>query len=258
MDEEKGEVARKDNSNITERKCWLNCVIVCNQPKKIDFMDLFEHCTNCKVFHAIDDSNIKNAFIHLQNQFIHVNKKNQDRIQKLENYSMELALGLSENFELLNHIAKGNFDAVVHTDSQNELVRALNETINHTSEQLKKIIEQLKLTIEEMEIAIKEITGAGEEIRNIVKSINEISFQTNILAMNAAVESGRAGEAGAGFSVVADEVRRLAQIITENSNNTQELVNHIIEKIKFGEDVVDKRKSELGIIFNDKNDKRED
>ncbi len=80
--------------------------------------------------------------------------------------------------------------------------------------------------------SIEEISRAGDQIKQIIKSMESIAFQTNLLSLNAAVEAARAGEAGAGFAVVADEVRKLARGAGEAARNTGGLADEISTSIE--------------------------
>ncbi|MDE7288687.1 MAG: hypothetical protein K2N71_04165 [Oscillospiraceae bacterium] len=86
-----------------------------------------------------------------------------------------------------------------------------------------------------MEI-MQSISNYAEEIVKINSTIEDIAFQTNILALNASVEASRAGEAGKGFAVVADEVRNLAAKAGEASKSTAELIEHTVRTINNGTD----------------------
>ncbi|RNC82100.1 MAG: HAMP domain-containing protein [Phycisphaera sp.] len=85
-----------------------------------------------------------------------------------------------------------------------------------------------------MTSAMDEIKASSSEISKIIKVIDEIAFQTNLLALNAAVEAARAGEAGKGFAVVADEVRNLAQRSAEAAKNTASMIEESTQRADNG------------------------
>lgn len=88
--------------------------------------------------------------------------------------------------------------------------------------------------MEALKAAIDDISMSSRQIGGITKAIEDISFQTNILALNASVEAARAGEAGKGFAVVADEVQSLANKSTESAKNIAELIEKSIKQVQSG------------------------
>ncbi|MDM8538354.1 methyl-accepting chemotaxis protein [Desulfobacterales bacterium HSG17] len=102
----------------------------------------------------------------------------------------------------------------------------------------REIINTSNTFMNELTGAMDEISHSSEETSKIIKTIDEIAFQTNLLALNAAVEAARAGEAGAGFAVVAEEVRNLAMKSKTAARDTSGLIENIVKKIKGGAETV--------------------
>ena len=120
--------------------------------------------------------------------------------QSLAEGSSEQAASLEEtssSLEEMSSMTKRNSDSA--------------DQANRLAKQARAAADTGAADMQAMNTAMAEIKTSSDDIAKIIKTIDEIAFQTNILALNAAVEAARAGEAGAGFAVVAEEVRNLAQ-----------------------------------------------
>jgi len=109
-------------------------------------------------------------------------------------------------------------------------------------------IEESNTYMGQMLDAMNEITATSKEISKIVKAIDDIAFQTNILSLNAAVEAARAGASGKGFAVVADEVRNLSQRSAEAAKTTTALVESTVSAIEHGRMIADSTAKSLQLV----------
>jgi methyl-accepting chemotaxis protein len=102
------------------------------------------------------------------------------------------------------------------------------------SESMRKLAEKGGAQMTEMTDAVRRIDEAGDAVRKVIKVIDDIAFQTSILALNASVEAARAGVHGKGFSVVAEEVRNLAAKSQNAARESEELIAESADRAKQG------------------------
>ena len=98
-------------------------------------------------------------------------------------------------------------------------------------EQSAAAVEEISSSMQNINDKTIDATRQAEDIKNIVGVIKDIADQTNLLALNAAIEAARAGEHGRGFAVVADEVRKLAERTTKSLGEIEANVNILVQSV---------------------------
>jgi hypothetical protein len=155
--------------------------------------------------------------------------------------SMQIAGGSSEQASAVEETSSSLDEMSTMTRQNAENASQANQLMN----QVESIASRAQDSMTRLTHSMDEISSASEQTQKIIKTIDEIAFQTNLLALNAAVEAARAGDAGAGFAVVAGEVRNLAMRAAEAARSTTALIEGNVKTIRNGSDLTNSMSSEF-------------
>lgn len=176
------------------------------------------------------------------------------QLKEAANMLSNAALGVSNDAKAVENASEqqsGSIEKLIQESNEiSDSIIAVDENAKETKELTIKVEQKLEEGIGHMKALLKamdDIRTSEEEISKTTKFMEDIAFQTNILAINASIEAARAGEAGKGFSVVADEVRNLAGKSSDFAKYTANIIKDSSVAINAGVKIAD----ETSVSMND-------
>jgi len=160
--------------------------------------------------------------------------------------SQSLSQGASEQASSLEEITSSTTEIASQTKQNTENALRMNTLARSAQDNATSGNAQMK----DLVLAMNDINTSAEEIKKVVKTIDDISFQINLLALNANVEAARAGKYGKGFAVVAEAVRNLAVRSAESVKDTTRMVEEAITNIQRGNELVTSTAGQLDQIVD--------
>ena len=204
---------------------------------------------NLKYSYAGEFSKVKDALVHISESMIEVMQNIHNSAEQVGAGSDELARaaqGLAEGAEAqAAAIEELLATSITVSEQVEENKNDAEKSATHTNE-VTAMMEDSQQQMNRMREAMNKIQEASQKVVGIIKTIEDIADQTNLLSLNASIEAARAGEAGRGFAVVAGEIGNLANESARAVNTTRELISVSLDEIEKGNALVDGVVKSLG------------
>lgn len=247
--DEIGELANSFNKTVNRLKDYVKYIdeisIVLNQIADGDLMFKLQY-------------NYVGEFDKVKIALLNISKSLNDTLHKINISAEQVSNGSKQVAEGAQSLAEGSTEEASIIEKLVTSINIVSEKVDNNAKHAQKAEEVSESTnksvisgneqMQQVVTAMGNIQNNTNQIQNIVKTIEDIATQTNLLSLNASIEAARAGEAGAGFAVVANEIGKLADESGKATKNTIELIKKCISATENGTITVNKAVESLNQI----------
>jgi len=206
----------------------------------------FKHCSSCgyndcetmaiAIFNGLNK--IDNCHFYLQDKIKDTHNKHNEIVNQATTKIHNSLADIDKLNVMLDDINKQSQSVVILIQMLNDIYNKFQEcsvTVYNESNNVNSLVHTSKIAEDKIKTSSNEITDIQKNIKNIfsiTEIINDISSQTNLLALNAKIQAVHAGEFGKGFGVISDEIKILANSVSENANQIHDMIENVTQQIK--------------------------
>lgn len=203
--------------------------------------------------------NYVGEFGQIKESFITISAKMRETLNTIREVSQQIDCGSEQLSCAAVDLAEGSTEQAGKVSDLVALMENLYKSMEHSAKEAISTVElsthagEVLVTgnakMQELKEAIGEISKCSEEIDEIIRTIEAIASETNLLSLNASIEAARAGEAGKGFAIVANQVKQLADESAKAAGETNILIERTVQAVKKGIIIADETAESMGEVM---------